>query len=478
MGDEDFHFPVSKLMQEYLSSYLHGEIPAGPGPLVLRYPSLFYLVFALFPNLSFDSPSYGFFQRLPLAIPYFALVWATYSFTYRITKNNLYSLLMSCLTATSPVLLCYTSDKFLDIGHPILFFVGFLSLLLGVRGNRSSLAIAIWCASLMPLVRDNALPSALLLATFVAVHELVERRIVSAVIALLVGCWPGAAYYVLKSLASSVDSARLSVSNLAQQDYGLLFAFLPVYIPWAVVLLCLYSIVSLRRSSGIWMPVVILSSVGAQLAIYALFEPGWMPWSRNYLMFFGQFLALGVYALSVVPAERGQLVKVMLSMNIATNVYLNYSELNKNRIFHEVSVMYRYDQLMDFIKKNPVLVPPQAEIAMSVPVAIPLSFRIEQQGANLKPIYYADSAADWRSLMSFEEFVRRVPERHKLLLYHWRTSRALFKASGSSVSRPSNEQLGAYRILFESVDPLSDGASGFLLLESQLDRDEVGTAAP
>ncbi len=466
-GDEDYHFTTTIRMQEYLATLAGGRMPDGAGPHLLRYPALFYLLLGVFPNLDFTDPHYVFFQRLPLAIPYVALVIASYAFAIRLGSDKTRAWLLSLVTATSPLLLCYTSDKFLDISHPLLFFAGFASLTLGALRHRSWFAVAIWCAGLLPLLRDNGLPTTLVLAGAVALFELFGGRFVSAAVAFVVGAGPGLAYYVLKTLGTAVDSARLSASHLGQQDYDLFFAYLPVYLPWALVLTAGCGLWAWRGTARRVVLCATVASLLGQMAIYALFEPGWMPWSRNYLMFFGQVLFLGCVGAPTRGVRRALFFAGALGLNVATNIYLNCFELPRNRLFHEPIAVYRYDHLSSFIAANPEVLPPNSTVYMSVPAAVPLAFKVVPfPGIEFKPVYFSDSPVDWRSFISFPELLRRVPSESRYFLFHWRVSRGVFKVGRSAVPRPSAQEIAGYRILFESEDPLSDGNAGLMLLEN------------
>jgi hypothetical protein len=462
-------------MQEFLAQYMNGTIPDGPGGYayyLTRYPSLLYLLFGATPNINFAHPYHPFFQRLPLVLPYLLLVWACYGAALRFSRDKLVALLFCVVTASSPVLLCYTSDKFLDIGHPILFFMGFIALAVGVLQDRSWLSVAVWSASLMPLVRDNALPTTLVLVGAVAVYELSRARFAASVVALFVGCWPGVAYYLTKSAVTSIDSTRLSYNNIWQQNYGLFFGYLPVYIPWAFLLLGCCGLVALgwRSWSQRFIVSSLVASLFAQLAVYAIFEPGWMPWSRNYLMFFGQVVALACLGFLVYRATHRRLWVLILTLNVATNAYLNFFELTRNRLFHESIAIFHYDKLKTFMLSNPSVVPHGSTIHVSVPVVFPhLPFSSMQiprdTGVMFNPIIFAGYIFDWRSLMSFRDFIERAPQDAKYLMFHWRVSRLLFNHGRSNAARPTGEELAGFRVLFEAVDPFSDGLTGMILLE-------------
>ena len=115
-GDENHHIAVTELTANYLQSWISLKPPHDYSPYGLRYPGLMVLPFVLFANDFFHNTRSLLAQRLPLVLPFLLLVFAVYAVAVNTLKDRLLAFLFSLTVATSPLLLCYTMDKYLDSG--------------------------------------------------------------------------------------------------------------------------------------------------------------------------------------------------------------------------------------------------------------------------------------------------------------------------------------------------------------------------
>ena len=119
-------------------------------------------------------------------------------------------------------------------GHPIVFFLVAVSLLsLEHHSPRRDCLVAM-SAALLSLVRDNGAPTTLLVSAllfFKYVFVVKPRSLKTALTLASTSAFPFLFFYFCKASHTDVDSSRLSLHNLAGQDYSLFFKYAVFYLP-------------------------------------------------------------------------------------------------------------------------------------------------------------------------------------------------------------------------------------------------------
>ncbi|MEK7397661.1 MAG: hypothetical protein AAB116_12085 [Candidatus Poribacteria bacterium] len=477
-GDEDFHFGMTSLVSGYLAQYFHGEIPGHMAPSALRYPDAMLILNTLFVNPFFGNQDNSFWHRFPLLIPYLGLVVIVYAVALNILRDFRASLLLSLPIAVCPIMLSLTSEKYLDVGHPFFFFLASFFLYEAIRTSDFRMAILSGLSSgFLSLIRDNSAPTtmlyggALLLLGFMGSEADLFRKLRNAVVPFLAATVPFVMFYFLKQKTTNIDVDRLRLANVFEQDYILFFRMAVIYLPIPSVLgIFAFFHGTVRHNFAI---LVIFGSLVAQLMIYGLFQPGWMPWTRNYMMFLGQALFMGLLAIHQLIQFAKKLRPALLAISVfglGLNVFVGATELGRNRIFHENENRFAYDQLMLFLAEN------QTEFGnetlyLHVPIEIPTSFEKAVQTANVRfrfwPVYFDEQKVSFNNFMGFEDFIQRLPSDFRYLIYCWRNPQTLSMVINNypHPQKPSSEQLKNYRVLLEAIDPWSEGRYGLMLLQ-------------
>jgi hypothetical protein len=474
-GDEDHHISVSESLPAYIGTYFHGQWPQEAA--TLRYTAatrLFDLPFLMMGGIDADMK-----VRLGLVFPYLGLVVGATVCAWRLSRSQIFSLLVGTVVALSPLNLSFATDKYLDLGHPAVFLLASFHLVSFLRDPRKADGSAWLCAlyaGILPLVRENAIPTTLLYVATISVVLLIQRRIQLTLRCGVVAVAPFAVYYLAKisAGASSIDTTRLSFSYVSQQDYGLFFQWLPFYLPiefaGLVLLVVLISRTDFLKEyrAGV---VIVLASFFAQLLIYAVFEPGWMPWTRNYLMFSGQLLFLAVLAFSVfmraVPA-RGLVAHSTLAIGAICLLALDLKELPRLGRFHENELKYDYRELREIIERTSST--PGERVYFQIPIIVPASLLRYFRGASFvaEPVLFDGQRADRRNFMSWSDFAQRVPHEAKTAVFHYRSSTVLPQAirEHPQQSRPTPQQISeaGWKTIADIPVALADGKSGMLLL--------------
>lgn len=458
-GDEDHHLLTTRETWQYLRTYFSGTLPTGGGPNAYRYPGLIYFWAQFFSGF---SPVVGFYERLSLFFPFAATSLVAFLWCRLEAIAILPSVIFGLLFATSPLLLTYTTDFYLDIGHPVLAIAAFALLARFFRGsNRSGVGSAV-CASLLFFVRDNALPTTAVVAFALFCQTLYRDRsprgfrrgTVLGVLTLL----PPVLYLVLKTRATLVDTARLSVQNLFLQDYVTFFAYLLFYCGP-------YFLLGALTRRRLFLGLLALAFVG-ELLVYGLFQPGWIPWSRNYMMFLGPLAGMGILGLASLPrnptAYRAALG--ILGLQVVFQGYGLIAQFNRNEYFHENEIRFEYREFFARIaRETPDAC--AAGILTNVPIAIPWSWRqaLPALGpCQLSPIVASPGSpfADFSELLK-QHAARPTP----FFIYQWRRARThipVLQALPSAPPPPRDLPQGV-KLLFSQPDPWSEGEAGLAL---------------
>lgn len=488
-GDEDFHFLMTTQIGDYLSGYLGGDIPPGPARHSWRYPDLMYLLHCAFANPFFQNQGSPFWQRLPLVLPFLATVLTVALVAWRLLGQASLALLCAALVATSPTLLAYTADKYLDIAHPLLAVIASYGIYRSLDGVGGSLhqsldkkPTAWWvttavAACLLTFVRDNTAPTTLAFGLAVsAIAYWQTRRIAAALLLLATATLPFFLFYFMKVRYTQIDANRLEVKNLFHQDYGVFFQMLPVYVPFPFLILSLVAAWASDDREVQIFALVSGSALWGQLAIYGLFETGWMPWSRNYLMFFGQFTVLalvGAHEAIRLRPRWSPVVAVLLGLGILANLGIDTLFLNRNKWFHEAEIRYDYERLFTE-SRDKGLIADHETVYMNFPTYARIAFdyagaRVGAPHAQFIEVKFkpGSNAFEIVDFMTFEELASRLPQDARLVLFHWRDSHSMVPALRDlkRVARPSQAELSGWTILADITDPWSRGADGMLLLK-------------
>ncbi len=471
-GDEFYHFTVSRGTLSYLAQYIESGFPIAPDSGGAKYPSLMYLLYA--PFAAINTP---FMQRLPLILPFLMCIILTYLISQDIVGVPRISALNSLLVATSPLLLSLTSDKYLDIGHPAVFMFVCFGFYKSVKtGNIKWQVITAVSAGLLPLIKDNAVPTAFIAGAglfYLRVKKFwTLQRSGQGVLLLAAACLPGVMYVFMKSQNVCGDAERLAFQNIYIQDYRLFFMFLALYSPIAFVFMSPLGL--FRDKQNVLFAVFLLGSLTGQFFVYAMFFPGWIPWTRNYLMFYGQIAVCGIMGMSTALKyiRHGSWWIIFICfISLAFNLIFGALNVRKNVFFHELETGYPYDHLSEYINNNKTTFN-NSEIYVHVPASMS-KFRVNIPEVNVKIIpVSACGAAAKNSMMSFEEFEECLPASARYCLFHWRISRAHVPAAEfPKVRKP--ELLGRknIRVIAEFSDARSDGNIGIMLFERKIFKD-------
>ncbi len=480
-GDEDFHFQATLAITHYISAFFHGTLSSTPAPEAYRYSGLMYLLFSLVTILNKHIYLSPFIQRIGLLIPFLFMGLITFICAYTLLKNKILSFLFTLVISTSPLLLAFTTDKYLDIGHVPLFFLLFTCLYWGIsKKNINALTLAGVIASLMPLIRENAIPTTLLISAFLGLYGtfIYPKRFSWATLIATATILPFLLFYYFKLHFLAIDTDRLSLHNAFHQDYQALFKMAFIYFNPIILT---FSVIALfwKDNNTRLVIALIFASIFGQLAIYALFQPGWMPWSRNYLMFHSQFIflaLLGIRWIQQYSLKLKSTLHLLLIFAILFNCFLDKHQLNRNQFFHEIEIRYDYLALFNYLSTTQDI-PKKSVIYLQAPIAIPYSFRYSQEiieNKRGKPFSFSlhlieknHQAASFENMMTFNQFIKLAPHHAQYFLFHWWVPGSDIKIISTypQVLRPTPTELAHYQVLFKSYDPWSDGKAGLMLLK-------------
>lgn len=467
-GDELSHFLLSQRAEAYIRHFFSRYPPREMLSGSLRYPDLMVLPSVFFANAYLHNTLSMSAQRISLLVPFLLFLPLVYAAVVSELKDGPIAFLFALTVATSPLLLCYTMDKYLDIGHPILFFLAALSLLnLEKHSERRDWVVAM-SAGLLSLVRDNGAPTTLLIAILLGMKYIFFMKPPRARTALLMaftGAGPFLVFFVCKTLNTRVDMDRLGIGNIPLQNYGGFFSHTIYYLPLAGLLFGVLAFFS-RAAARRWAALILLGSLAGQFSLYALFQFGWMPWSRNYLMFYSQILVLGILGVQEVlerfPSSK-PLVSFGLLAALGFQLYLDTTQLNRNIIFHEIQMNFPYSKIAEFIAASPEI-PKHASFVVNGMVEIPR--QLLKDGTRAKDIQFRQTFS-WedKAVIPFREFRKSLTPASEWIMFQWREPRDAIPISRiTRINRPSPKELTDFEVLNEFFDPRSDQTSGILLL--------------
>ncbi len=476
-GDEDFHFSMVQFVANYMARYLRGDIPAEMLPRGYRYPDLLPTIDALLANEAWGTTGAPWAYRISLGVWSVATAGVGYWAARRLIGDRRVSLALALLLATSPLLLCYATERYLDIAHPLFAILLFVELYALIASPTSTAAYSVIAAAgFLSFVRDNTAPTTLLTVLVAAGYVFWHRapgwrRWAHAALMVLAGVAPLLAYYRFKSLSTSVDAGRVALRHLSAQNYSDFFMMFPYYVPFVFVVLAFFAPTgdNKRRIAA----ASCFVSLGAQLFAYAVFQPGWMPWSRNYLMFYGQVVACGLIGAQALLTTWPRFRPAVLLLCVAGttwNVWASSRELGRNVVFHEAVLRYDYPRLFEALAGG--VLPAGATLYMNYPsddTAWAMAAGLHPIGdVKVEKIKFDPKTSGYslRDFMTFAELRERLPQEAEYVLFHWHepTTRVPILANWKNAPRPTSTELADFEILGEFVDPISTGHNGMVLL--------------
>ena len=483
-GDEETHFVISAAFTEYIGKYLHLEFPVSAGPYCVRYPNTMYLWGQWFLNPFTKLVDTPLSQRISLLFPYLGTAAVSFLISLHLLRKSGLALLLTLAYVSSPLLLSYTADKYLDIGHPVLFSLSsyWIYQLILVRSEYAALMAAL-AVSVLFSVRDNSAPTTLLYSVVIFIFfspwggfaPKGLRSWKKSGFFFLTAFFPLFAYVAIKTGVNQGDVARLSINHIFSQNYRDFFSHLLLEIPLVTLLFLLpgalvFTGKKLEQEKTIGIGVLLLSCFG-QLGIYSIFQPGWMPWSRNYLMFCGQIFVCALIAFAEIMrfGKKGIQVAAVVSVVIvfAFNLVFGSLELKSNRFFHENEFHYEYQTLFkELVKSN--FIPRGSTVFTNFTDTTSLLYSAKQVGF---PLEHYPRTMVGGLLVSFENFVQSATKGARYFLFHYRNPQSampILKNNYPVNHRPTESELEGFKILIDLPDPGSNQKIGMILLESSI----------
>jgi hypothetical protein len=481
-GDEDWHFKATLAIANYISLFIHGHAAPNAAPEAYRYGDLMYLLLSIPTIVNKNLYFSPFFQRIGLIIPFLLTNLITFICARQLLRNQMLAILFTIVISTSPLLLSFTIDNYLDIGHAPIFLIIMSCLYWGVKKNNIYLlTLAGIFASLAPLVRENAIPTTVLISLFLGLYGslIYPKNLKWSTLISIITILPFALFYYFKTHYTSIDADRLSILNIFHQDYMSFFKMLFFYLNPFIIILSLFSLLWTDKKTRL-IVAFIIASLSGQLLIYALFQPGWIPWSRNYMMFYSQLIFLSLLGISWLHTYSSKfkiVTAMLLILAIIFNCILDKSQLNKNKYFHEIEIQYNYLSFFDYLYNSHDAVKPNSLIYLQVPIATPYSFQYSQEAmrnkhqnplsVSFKQIEMNHQPAAMENMMTFRQLTKIMPKDAHYILFHWwiPNSKINILSIYPHIPKPTQQELINYKILFENADPGSNGNAGIMLLK-------------
>lgn len=460
-GDEGHHFIATAEYSKYLMSYLNGNIPKEEFNSFFhyRYTGYFYLVGSIFVNDIFGTLNSSFFQRLVLLVPYLGSGLLILNMLRAYKVYGVPKSLIVLMILTSPILLSFTLVKYIDIWQVYFLFLTFYFIWKNetVENSRYFLLIVISC-SLLPLFRENILPTCVVIYCYLVfcIIKMPRTNWLRSFIALGLSVMPIFIFMMLKAYSGMAEAGRLSLVNVVDQDYSLFVLMLFFYIPFTfLALIYLFKSIGQKYKENVFVQ-VLLASLFVQAIVYFLFEPGWIPWTRNYLMLFPQLFLVSLLG-CIHYYSSIKMVRVLLIFVLIANVFGLYALKNGSKYFFENEINTSYEGLANYISLNADKFEGQL-IHSQMPNLYHPS--LDRLGIRNKLSRKFERYASFPRL-------QYLSKGGKYYLFHWRESSTLVPRINQmpSIAKPNNAQLKGFNILYQYIDPWSNGARGYLLLE-------------
>ena len=333
LGDEDYHYNAiaDALVRVHSLAYPLTQ----PGYFSLRYPQTAHSIYGLFGTADCS-------YRNGLVILYLlATLWVSICIHLTLKRDNVFEAILINIAAVSPLQAGFTSYLYLDLVIPAIVIVILLCVhRFELTSDRSALDSALLLACVLPLIKQSMATSFL---CFIAFYfwNFKRERYPFLFSRLILVAFP-ICFLIAQAHAIDIDRGRLNLSNIFLQEYWKLFVMAPIYMPGVVFVLCDF----VRRKRFCLSPSVLLagSIFTVQLLLYAIFEPGWMPWSRNFLALEGVVVFVSVlFASDCVFKNRGWTTAAsLIVVPLCFASLISYQRETSNFFYGEIESAFDY----------------------------------------------------------------------------------------------------------------------------------------
>lgn len=480
-GDEFFHSERTTMVRDYiveLWAYFTGERSDAPfhSAHFIFYPSLAYLVNATFSGALGDSAALAN-QRLALLPHFLAIGAVTFACTLVLSGSRRLAFFVALLPASAPLLLSYTMSFYIELQYVAVYL---LSAFLLHRGIEKQDDRTVWAALLIasagPIIRESTVPLAACIGAAGLFYFLRKnpisgkpdvRSAALALYPLALTLTPFLLFYAAKTSYTDWDQTRMANANILRQDYGTLLGYSLLYLTPAWPVLAIAALFTKRFSDRV-IVIAMWAGIGGTLLLYGRFLPGYMPWTRNYLMFYAPILMLMVIGAahlyrSFGPRRAALALPALLGASALFNVGMSGTYLNSNVLFHESEAVFDDGAITDYIRRHASDFAGQTLYGQH-PVFQPSPVQALKDTVRYEEV---PSLAKKSQFFPFSKIVAELPAGQRYLLFHYyqNRSRPAAFAGLPAAKRPTRAELKGFRILAESPDPWSAGHTGTLLLE-------------
>lgn len=459
-GDEDFHFGAINSVYSLIISPIDAFFNISDiNTFFGRYPLLHHYISAL-------TGSSEYLFRDGQAYSYFSLVFLVAVTCWLSPLGRLTGLISIFALGFSPLAYSYLSNLYSDVYIPIFTLLGFISLYSFSKTN-SWKWFVIGCGffSLVVFLRQHMLPTFMvgilgLLFFVFKNYGFTKRTIFLMILTLIVCVVPIFIYLITVTMFFHSDAGRVSLSNVFEQDLYLFVLMFFVYIPSAFFIFY-------RSNAFGWVGVFLLLSVLGQLSLYMLFEPGWMPWSRNYLSFSGQFIFFMLLAFSTEKKLICSLRKyyVALSAMVLFSLSGIYSYKNNDVLFGENENIMPYEEVLNYLTNNMKNEP--SAFYFQVPVYGPTAFhRLLDINGKYGALTYRFAFVKGPDIGNPYAFLNSLSCDAKIVVLHWRSGASLPSIIRNTLFfEKYNPSSGLpFEIVYEIASPLSEGRKGLMVV--------------
>lgn len=483
-GDESFHGPRTAMMCDDVKAAWelvlgrHAEaFPFHPSHYMM-YPSLAYTVNASVATLLGDGHNLEY-QRAALLAPYLIATLAFYLLARVVTGDRRTSFLLGLIPASSPLLISYTMSFYIEIHYVGLVLFAATLLVCGLKQQRNDcLAAAAFVASIAPLIRESAFPSAFAIGATAALAVIIRpnfqaqwiRRLAHGGYLLTLAMLPFAVYYTAKSNYTNRDKELTSLLNVFLQDHASLALYSLLYLGPVVLALAGAAFLSWRKHALLILAALV-ALVGAH-TIYAMFDPGYMPWSRNYLLYYAPLLmlvALGAESIRSHSIAAGRKLTWALTAAVALNIGISFLCLDDNRFFHESEAVFDEAKIARYLRDHRTRFEGRV-LASARPAHMGAWQEWVPNFTSLSSLKEFDHPAYRGSFVPFHRVIRRLHPEAPFLLFYWfeNHSRPKIFREIPRAPKPRPDELKGFIVLVEAPDRWSGGKSGVMLLARNL----------
>ncbi len=479
-GDEAFHSNRVEIMATDLRAWFNYFFHLKPAPSFraeyMMYPSLAYVPVTLW-TFILGHPESIIYQRMFLVINYLAIILTTYLLARLIIKSKPMSTLIALIPMTSTLLIAYTMSFYIEMQYVSVLMLSFWLLTLGIEKHSENIVItAVFVASLAPIIRESAITgtlgivftSALWRYFTVSTDQKFITRFVILTRYFIAGLLPFFMYYVAKSNYTDWDKTRTSLSFIIHQDYLSLLKYAFVYLGPTAIFSFIYLILQPKIAKPYWyLFLAAIIGIISSIAIQAIFLPGYMPWTRNYLFAYAQFMVLIILCFNSLWLSNNKTKNtaiVLVLITVIVNITLTIRCLYNNALFHESEVVFNLEPISRYITSHPDKFKNQTlylywpDHFPTFPEKLLPSFVVLKTLTSPKPEPL---------FLSFNAINSTLPDKVNYLLFYYLKNESLPQAFNSipNVQQPKADELNSYTLLVNSVDPWSQGRNGVILLE-------------